>query len=77
MATEIRKLEEEIELCPATSYHQRAPHRHRQTFRQALEEIKRDQGNVCENFELCTHAACRSSYSAWAIADGALRGEGQ
>ena len=39
----------------------------------ALEKIKNDEGAVCSNFELCTHESCRSSYSAWAIADGALR----
>ena len=42
-------------------------------YRAALEEIKRDQGRVCAEFELCTHAACQSSYSSWAIADKALR----
>ncbi len=38
----------------------------------ALEEIKTE-GRVCSGFELCTHAACRSSYSAWVIADEALK----
>lgn len=38
----------------------------------ALYEIKREQGKVCSNFELCEHAACRSSYASWAIADKAL-----
>ncbi len=41
----------------------------------ALEEIWRDTGHVCPNFELCTHAACRSSYAAWEIADEALASE--
>ena len=39
---------------------------------EALEEIKRDQGYVCQDFELCTHESCRSSYTSWAIADKAL-----
>ena len=70
---EIHKLEEEIELCPAIGYHQRPPRPHTDAgLRRALEEIKRDEGRVCENFELCTHAACKSSYAAWAIADKAL-----
>lgn len=43
------------------------------TYRKALEEIKNEQGKVCMDFELCTHEACTSSYTAWAIADKALR----
>jgi hypothetical protein len=39
---------------------------------EALQEIKTTQGKVCDNFELCTHVACRSSYASWAIADAAL-----
>lgn len=39
----------------------------------ALREIKDEQGQVCGDFELCRHEACRSSYTAWAIADAALR----
>ena len=39
----------------------------------ALETIKRDEGKVCEQYETCTHLACSSSYSAWAIADATLR----
>ena len=42
-------------------------------YKAALEEIKRDQGRVCENYELCRHISCSSSYSAWAIADKALQ----
>ena len=42
-------------------------------LREALEEIKRDQGRVCGYFTLCRHAACTSSYTSWAIADAALR----
>lgn len=38
----------------------------------ALAEIRRDQGKVCQGFELCVHDACRSSYSSWVIADQAL-----
>ncbi len=40
---------------------------------EALKEIKDTQGKVCNNFELCHHRACQSSYSSWAIADKALR----
>jgi hypothetical protein len=41
----------------------------------ALAKIRDEEGKVCPDFELCTHDACRSSYSAWAIADAALKGE--
>lgn len=37
-----------------------------------MKEIKRDEGKVCDEFEICEHRACQSSYSAWAIADIAL-----
>jgi uroporphyrinogen decarboxylase len=37
-----------------------------------LAEIKRDCGAVCPDFETCDHAACRSSYAVWHIADVAL-----
>jgi hypothetical protein len=40
----------------------------------ALTKIKEEEGHVCPDFELCTHEACRSSYSAWAVADAALQG---
>ena len=40
----------------------------------ALQEIRNEQGKVCDNYELCTHRACQSSYTAWAIADKALGG---
>jgi hypothetical protein len=43
--------------------------------RSALRIIVSEYGQVCENFELCTHVACRASYGAWAVADEALRGE--
>jgi len=38
----------------------------------ALKEIRDTQGKVCDNFELCNHKACHSSYTSWAIADKAL-----
>ena len=41
-------------------------------YRDALREIKTEQGRVCGEFEFCRHDACQSSYSAWAIADAAL-----
>ena len=41
----------------------------------ALAKIKDEEGKVCLEFELCTHASCRSSYSSWAIADAALKGK--
>lgn len=43
-----------------------------QQLQGALREIKQEQGKVCADFELCTHAACNSSYASWAIADAAL-----
>ena len=45
-----------------------------QIFQEALEEIKKYEGRVCEEFELCTHASCQSSYNSWSIADEALNG---
>lgn len=45
----------------------------RDALREALVEIKEHYGKVCDNFELCTHAACRSSVSSWMAADAALR----
>lgn len=39
----------------------------------ALQEIVRDQGRVCEEFETCKHDACRSSYTSWQIAATALK----
>lgn len=41
----------------------------------ALRRIKEQEGKVCENFELCTHRACASSYAAWVIAEAALDGK--
>lgn len=40
-------------------------------LRGALEEIRRE-GKVCDQYETCEHRSCRSSYTAWAIADEAL-----
>jgi hypothetical protein len=39
---------------------------------EALKEIRDTQGRVCDNFELCNHKSCQSSYSSWAIANQAL-----
>ena len=38
----------------------------------ALREIRDEQGKVCENYELCHHVSCQSSYTAWVIADRIL-----
>jgi len=45
--------------------------------RTALEEIKEKEGRVCEEFELCRHVACASSYAAWQIADAAFAQKGE
>jgi hypothetical protein len=37
-----------------------------------LAAIRAEQGRVCETFTECDHAACRSSYMSWALADQAL-----
>ena len=42
-------------------------------LREALAKIKSEQGRVCPEFETCKHAACKSSYDSWVIADRALR----
>jgi hypothetical protein len=39
----------------------------------ALEAIHAE-GKVCAGYETCEHESCRSSYTAWAIADAYLRG---
>lgn len=44
----------------------------RDRYRRALEHIREHEGKVCDQFELCEHRACQSSYGAWSIADGAL-----
>lgn len=41
-------------------------------YKKALELIKKNQGKVCQEFELCDHISCGSSYASWAIADAAL-----
>ena len=43
-------------------------------YGRALRRIKREYGTVCANFELCHHASCMASYSAWATADETLEG---
>lgn len=40
----------------------------------ALRRIHDESGKVCDTFEVCTHRACAASYTAWAIADAALKG---
>jgi hypothetical protein len=37
-----------------------------------LTTIKEHYGRVCEEYEICNHAACNSSYGAWAVTDEAL-----
>lgn len=46
-------------------------------FRETLEHIVASFGQVCEEFEICTHRACHGSSGAWltaqwvlAVADG-------
>src|SRR6185437_9669132 len=52
------------ELLPLRSAHAR--------LAGALQEIRRDQGRVCDGFDLCDHLACASSDASWVIADRAL-----
>ncbi len=52
-----------------------AMHKTDKRLHSALVEIKRECGQVCPEFETCDHAACRSSYTAWTIADKALSEE--
>ena len=40
----------------------------------ALQRIHDQCGQVCSEFEVCEHRACSASYTAWAIADAALKG---
>jgi hypothetical protein len=47
---------------------------HVSMLERALREIRTEQGKVCQEFETCDHIACRSSYTAWVIADTALLG---
>lgn len=44
-------------------------------YRKALEEIVNTCGHVCNDFELCSHVGCSSSYRAWYIASKALEVE--
>jgi len=41
-------------------------------YKKALERIQNECGKVCEQYEICEHDACQSSYNSWAIADEAL-----
>jgi len=43
-------------------------------LRAALQRVRDREGRVCDEYELCEHRACASSYNAWAIADAALHG---
>jgi len=38
----------------------------------ALERIVQECGKVCQNFEVCEHQSCGSSYLSWAIADAVV-----
>ncbi len=42
-------------------------------YEYALEYIYTNVGAVCHNFQLCKHPACNASYTAWHIANEALR----
>ena len=44
----------------------------RDTYREALETIKRDYGQVCGEFQVCDHPACYGSCGAWMTAEEAL-----
>lgn len=39
----------------------------------ALKLIKQSYGQVCDEFEICTHSSCQSSYGCWETANIALR----
>ena len=41
-------------------------------LREVLQEIRDNEGKVCEEYEICTHPACRSSYESWRRAAEAL-----
>ena len=43
-------------------------------LRAALQTIRDNYGQVCEEFEICQHPACASSCGAWLLADDALKG---
>lgn len=40
---------------------------------QALTLIRDAYGQVCQQFEICRHTSCNSSYTSWAVADATLR----
>ena len=42
-------------------------------LQEAFQTIKRQYGHVCDEFDICDHPACNSSYGAWSVADEALR----
>ena len=48
--------------------------RERDVAQAALRIIRDAYGQVCEEFETCEHLACQASYSAWQVADAALKG---
>lgn len=43
----------------------------------ALRRIKDEEGKVCDQYQVCDHRECSSSYAAWVIADQYLRGVGR
>ncbi len=43
-------------------------------LREALDDIRENQGRVCPNFESCTHESCKSSHASWEIARAVLKG---
>jgi hypothetical protein len=43
------------------------------SYKKALKKIRDNCGKVCEQYEICDHDACQSSYNSWAIADEALK----
>lgn len=43
-------------------------------YREALEYIHDHGGQVCDDYELCTHGSCHGSSLAWMTAEAALNG---
>lgn len=41
-------------------------------LRATLETIRDMEGKVCDEFTVCDHRVCGSSYNAWALAEHAL-----
>jgi len=39
---------------------------------QAVSNIRKNEGRVCEGYEMCEHNSCGSSYNSWAIASKAI-----